>query len=159
MSTITLLALLTYTFRNLTLLGEHAPPRKPERETNMSPIIILCLILSIAAFTPLAIGHDGSPDPRRIVYVRHHSYILGMQAAVFSVGAKPYDQMLLNDFYDRWNAASNGFREDYNTYKKSSEEEVPSEVVLRIYTKYLKENGIQCGHALWIDTFTNEHCK
>ena len=121
--------------------------------------VTLCLILSISAFTGQVISHDGSPDPRRIVYVQHHSYILGMQAAVSSVGAMPRDQAILNDFYNRWSAASNGFIEEYNSYKSTNDGDVPSEVVLRIYTKYLKENGIQCGHALWIDTFTNEHCK
>ena len=121
--------------------------------------VVLCIILSITAFTPLAVGHDGPSDPRRLVYTQHHSYILGMQAAVSSVGAMPRDQAVLNDFYNRWSAASNGFWEEYNSYKSANDGDVPSEVILRTYTKYLKRHGIQCGHALWIDTFTNEHCK
>ena len=110
----------------------------------------LFLLLVIFITSPV-IAHDTPDDPREVVTIRHYSYILGMQASLASTGATPYEQMLINDFFSRWNEAVRD--------SKARRQGLSDLEYFRVYTASLKKHGIQCGHPLWTDTFTNEFCE
>ena len=117
--------------------------------------ITLMTILITSVF-----GHDGPSDPKRLVHIQHHAYILGVQNGINAAGGyrTVSDRNMMEDFFKRWSSAFTGFSEEANTYLLANEF-LPTDWILDTYRRQLEKSQIQCGHPIWIDTGTNKYCQ
>ena len=118
-------------------------------------------VLSMLFVTSISYSHDGPPDPRRIVYIQHHSYIQGVYHGIDAAGGyrNLRDQAIMKDFFYQWQTALEGFLQELDNISLPEGEYVSSEKLLQIYIKHLKNNQIFCGNPIWTDTGTLKYCK
>ena len=115
--------------------------------------------MKLAKFVPLlvilitapVIAHDPPLDPRVMIPSQHFTYVIGMKASLRVTGATPHEQMLINDFFTRWQDAV----KEANAQKAG----LTRLEYFHVYSATLKKHGIQCGGPIWIDTRTNQYCE
>ena len=86
------------------------PVSPKERKRIMFLKSLITIILTLFLFS-IAIGHDGPPDPRRVVHAQHGAYLSGLIKGVEIGGGYPSITIkeMVDGFISAWEDAQKAF--------------------------------------------------
>ena len=117
--------------------------------------VALLLVLPGTTWGQTAASRD---TYKRFIPAIHEAYLVGLRQGINDAGGmQPSDWAILNDMQRRWDDTLSLLKRRLDERKQKGES-VDGSLILATYVALLREHGILCGHPIWADTGTKDHC-